>query len=145
MSLNGSSHEKTNHNSRALAKTRIIAMNQPVKYDFLTHYRQDGLKPFTVVLKYASGTPINLSEAIVRMQLRAGYAGKLAYEFASDGEGDSLLTLAADGVIQFPEILSWNIQPSTYDYDLEVTASDGFVRTYLRGTWAVNQDITKKK
>lgn len=120
-------------------------MNQPVKYDFLTHYQQDGLRPFTVLMKYATGTAIDLSEAIVRMQLRAGYASKLVYEFASDGEGDSLLTLTADGIIQFPEIKSWEIPSSTYDYDLEITDGDGFVRTYLRGTWAVNQDITKKK
>lgn len=122
-------------------------MNQPVNYDFLTHYRQDGLKPFTVVLKYSSGTPIDLTGATVRMQLRAIYNNGKAWEFSTvEGEDtDTLLTLPdpANGVIQFPEILTWDIRASKYDYDLEVTDSTGFVRTYLRGIWAVNQDITR--
>lgn len=125
-----------------------MALNEPLPFDFPTHYGDDGLYSWTMELTYeATGDPIDLTDAVVRMQLRTRYTGKLAWEFSSDGEGNSLIEIIdpANGVIEFPEIKSWDIPASTYDYDLEIKDDTGFYKTYLRGTWAVRQDITTKQ
>lgn len=120
--------------------------NQPVGYNFLPHYKQDGLRPFTITLKFDSENPVDLTNTIIRLQLRTKGSNKVVWFFTTEGDGDTLLTLNGEfGIIQFPEILSWDIPPGTYQYDLEATDSTGFVRTYLRGEWMVNQDITNKE
>lgn len=115
-----------------------MALNQPTHYDFLPHYRGDGRRPFSVKLNYKSGDPVDIASA--RMQLRSPY--KDAWEFSTGGDGNTLLTVTGN-TINFPILNAWEIDAGSYDYDLEVTDSTGFVTTYLRGTWAVNQDITK--
>lgn len=116
-------------------------MSKPAIYSFPDSYRCDGLQPFLIKLKYKSGTPVDLAGAEVRMQLRNSLT-VLVWEFSSLDEGDKKLTVLPDGAIQFPRILSWEIQATKYYYDLQVTGNDGYVRTYLSGTWKVNQDIT---
>lgn len=119
--------------------------NQPVEFDFPEHYRGDGLKPFTIKLKYKSGEPVNLTGASIAMQLRRVFMVGVACEFNSKECADALIEIedAINGVMKFPEILDWEINSTTYDYDLQVTDASGFVRTYLKGKWSVNRDITK--
>lgn len=119
--------------------------NQPVRYDFIPHYKGDGLRKIAMVLKYPqTGNPVNIEGAKIRMQLRAKFVGKIAWEFSTLGDGDSLLVITdgLNGKFEFPRMNSWGIIASKYDYDIEITHADGFVCTYVRGTWAINQDIT---
>lgn len=120
-------------------------MNQPVIYNFPSHYRGDELKSFYIQLRYKSGDYLDLTGAKVRMQMRKKSINDLVYEFSSENDGDALLTVGASGRIDFPRILSWKITASTYDYDMEITHADGSVNTYMRGEWSVNQDITRKE
>lgn len=36
-----------------------------------------------------------------------------------------------------------NIPPDVYAYDIQITLADGTVKTYVKGTWKILQDITK--
>jgi hypothetical protein len=116
-------------------------MNYPATYNFPTAYKGDGLIPFTLTLQYDADTPVDLTGSTASMQLRS-FDGSVAWEFSSEGQDDHQLTIIPNGVIQFPSINSWDIISGKYDYDLQITDASGFVRTYLRGTWLVNQDIT---
>lgn len=118
-------------------------MNAPARYDFITQLQRDGLRPFTITLTYASGDPVDLTGAQVKMQMRDPALDRLVYEFSSEGEGERLLTLPGNGVIQFPQILTWKLTPAAYQYELQVTEADGFIRTYLKGTWSIKKHITK--
>lgn len=120
--------------------------NQPARYDFPTHYRGDGLNQFNIVLTLKDGTAIDLTGAKVLMQLKIGVANAPAWTFSSEEGGDTLVTIhtGTDGVISFPEMEAWELKAGVYDYDLEVTDASGFIRTYLRGKWAVNQDVTRR-
>lgn len=116
-------------------------MGKPVTYNFPDSYRRDGLQPFKIKLRYKSGNPVALENAHVRMQLRNSLQN-LAWEFSSTEEGDRKITILPDGEIQFPRIVSWEIPATKYYYDLQVTDYDGYVRTYMSGSWKINQDIT---
>jgi hypothetical protein len=112
-------------------------MNYPATYNFPTHYRGDGLNSFTLTLKYSDQSSVDLTGASVLMQLR-DLGGRLSYTFSTETN----LTLPGTGVIQFETIEEWTLRTGKYKYDLQVTDSTGFVRTYLRGEWLINQDIT---
>lgn len=126
--------------------------NESVQYDFLPHYKEDGLSSFNIRLLNKAippddGIPLDLTGCKVLMQLRSSYRNKLIWEFSNEIGGDTLLTIPnpTDGRIVFPEILSWDIPASTYNYDLQVTDSNGFITTYMKGTWSVNPDVSTKK
>ena len=114
-------------------------MNVPQTYNFPDSYRNDGIRAFTITL-VANETPIDLSEATVRMPL-VNDLGRVSFEFSTADVADGVLTANSEGVIQFPEIKSWDIPSGVYKYDLEVTAADGFVTTYLRGTIKIINDL----
>lgn len=117
-------------------------MNRPAIFDFPAHYQSDGLSSFTITLRHRGGDPVDLTGATVRMQLRSQLTNAVEYTFGTS-RANSELIIEPDGVIRFPDINSWGIKPGKYWYDLEVTDSRGFVRTYLRGSWNVNNDVTR--
>ena len=116
-------------------------MNQPVQFNFPDHYKNDSLIPVQLVLTYASGAPVNLTEATVLMQLK-DIRDVVAWEFSSLASGIKKLTVLPDGVIELPRIPSWPIKAGVYYYDLQIISFDGSTRTMMRGTWKVNQDIS---
>ena len=123
-------------------------INQPAKFDFPNHYKGDSLIPFVIKLKYkATGLPIDLTDANIAMQLKRNYSTRTIYEFNSDGSGDALITIidAENGMILFPFIEAWNIPTSRYVYDLQIIDKEKVTKTYIRGVWGVNQDITVLK
>src|SRR5690606_41216396 len=68
-----------------------------------------------------------------------------AFTFSTEQDGDALLTLAqgAQGIITFEQVNSLTLAAGKYYYDLEVTDAQGFVTTYLKGTWEIIRDITR--
>lgn len=119
--------------------------NLPVKYDFMTHYRGDGLRPFQFRF-IQDGEPIDLSLSSAIMQMRQptlNRRGKVMWEFDSAStDPNKKLTLTADGLLIFPEMNDWEIPANSYMYDLQITDGNGFVKTFIQGEWKVNQDIT---
>lgn len=118
-------------------------MNAPARYDFITQLQRDGVDPFTLTMLNGSLEPLDVTGYIVKMQLRDPALDRLVYEFSTEGEGERQLLLPGNGVIQFPEIKSWNLKPAVYKYELQTTRPDGFVRTYMYGSWAIKKEITK--
>lgn len=118
-------------------------MQAPATYNFLDHYENDGLRKFTMQFKYsATDNPVNLIGSKIRMQL-VNTSGQVAWEFSTLPGKDGRLTIGNEGVLTFETINSWGLKPGVYSYDLEITFPDGFVKTYMTGTWKVNRDITK--
>lgn len=117
-------------------------MKYPAQYNFPDIYQGDGIEPFSIRLKYPSGETIPLNGMAARMQLK-NVQSMIAFDFSTAEGADALLTITEAGAIQFPNIKSMKLEPGIYYYDLQVTDANDFVRTYLRGIWKVNQDITK--
>lgn len=51
---------------------------------------------------------------------------------------------AENGVVQFaPSAVQADQAPGTYQYDIQMTDADGFIRTIVQGRYKFVQDITK--
>lgn len=119
-------------------------MNTPAPYNFENSYRGDAMQLNNIVLAYDSGVPVDLTGAVVKMQLRRALVGKVVWEFSSIPGKDSLLSVdPLNGGILFPVIPAWEIPAGLYFYDLQVKHPDLTVRTYIRGTWLIVNDVTK--
>ncbi|MGH2622630.1 MAG: hypothetical protein ACRDE7_03105 [Sphingobacterium sp.] len=122
--------------------------NIPEDYTFPPHYMNDGLRSFNIIIEDDLGNPVDLTGALVRMQLSTSNTTQPpnpAFTFSTELEGDALLTLAqgAQGIITFEQVNSLTLAAGKYYYDLEVTDEGGFVTTYLKGTWEIIRDITR--
>ena len=120
-------------------------MNQPNRFDFLTHYRGNALSPIVLQFKYKSGEPVNLTGSTIRMEMKRPQQGRATFVFSSENDGDGFFNIldALEGKIQFPEIKSWGIPADNYTYDLVICDADGNSKCYLRGIWRVTQNISK--
>lgn len=86
----------------------------------------------------ATGNPIVLTGAAVKMQLRTSYDAILpSLEFAV---GDGITVDGANGIISLNKAI--DIAAGEYVYDLQVTFSGPVVRTYLRGRFKVLEGVT---
>lgn len=121
--------------------------NLPTPYDFDTHYRGDGFKPLQFKFTL-DGNIVDFTGSEATMQVRiqgSNKRAKIVYEFSSIAtDPDKLLTLSAGGILTFPLIKSFDIPANNYIYDLEIKDTNGVFRTFMAGTFNVEQDITVK-
>lgn len=110
---------------------------RPAKHDIKT-WRND-----TLAINFElsiDGTDLNLSGATIRMQVRPA-AGSATTTLALT-EGDGITVSGANhNVIQLKKLIT--IAQGEYVYDLESQFSNGDVKTYLKGNFVVQEDITK--
>jgi len=85
--------------------------------------------------------PIDITGATIRMHWRTSPKAEVFNKEISIGSGITVL----DPSIGRFQIDAFIIQlpANTYYYDIEFTSSTGVVRTYMKGTFIVNQDITR--
>ena len=104
----------------------------------ITAYRNDTLVLSFALLDSAS-QPIDLSSAVVKIQVRDKPDGEILWELT---EGDGI-TVGGTGnnVVNISRVCDINGCGSYY-YDLQVTDS-GVVSTYVKGAFTVQKDITK--
>ena len=86
-----------------------------------------------------NGVPVNLSGAVVSIELREDYDTPVALTLSTLTSTISVLpTLSA--VTIFPTIIG--IPPAIYQYDLQVVYPTTRTKTYLQGNWEIYFDIT---
>lgn len=83
--------------------------------------------------------PISLVGATVYIQVRKGCGGALALS-ATNGSGVTVGGVS-NNEINVNKLV--NIDKGNYKWDLQVTFSDGTVKTYLEGDFIVYDDVTK--
>lgn len=88
---------------------------------------------------FANTVPINLTAATVFIQVRKGCGGTLALSL-TNGNGVTIGG-ANNNEISVDKLV--NIDKGNYKWDLQVTYSDGTVKTYLEGDYIVYDDVTK--
>ncbi len=111
-------------------------------YDFPDHRKGDTFAgvQFTIV---KNGSPLDLTGASLRMEMRElTPTGSVGDTFTDDSDGGLTITDAANGVITFDEQVV-DILAMLYYYDIEITLSNGDVKTYIVGTWIIIQDVTQ--
>jgi hypothetical protein len=66
--------------------------------------------------------PLNLSGALIRMQLRTDYGGTVYLEFTSVNNDGITITNAANGEFKINETII-DLEAKAYKYDIEITLS----------------------
>jgi hypothetical protein len=96
----------------------------------------------TFVYESPEDTPVDLSEAAARFQIRAN---TVTEEVLLALESPDEITLGDDGtiVIDAPYALTEDLDFDQARYDLEVTLSDGTRRTLLCGKMTLIKDVTR--
>lgn len=110
-------------------------------YNIKDHYKGDtfdGIR-FTLV-NSTDDTPINLVGATITSKFRKGSATGTVLADLSIGSGITVVD-DVNGVFDIDAFLiDWI--PTKYYYDVEVTFSNAVVKTYIKGTLNVIQDVT---
>ena len=110
-------------------------------YNFPDHIKGDTFngKTFTVTL---NAVALNLTSAIINMDMRLTPTGTVVKSFTSVGSGG--ITINANPVLgKFTlDAQLIDIAVGEYWYDIEIELSSGVVKTYIGGRWTILQDIT---
>lgn len=116
-----------------MGKPAVIKINDQYKGD-----TYDGIQ-FTI-LNTEGNTPIDLTGVSIRSQFRFGSKTGGIQKEITNGNGITIDD-AVNGVFSIDSfIIDWS--PDIYYFDVQITFSNGIVRTYIQGTIKVIQDIT---
>ena len=113
----------------------------PTTYKINDQYKGDSFSGVTFTLKEgAEKTPIDLTGASILSQFRKKEVTGAIQETLSIGSGITVGD-ATGGVFSFDAfVLDWDT--GTFFYDIQITFPNGDVKTYVKGTLNVIQDIT---
>ena len=89
-----------------------------------------------------NAVPLNLSGALIRMQLRTDYGGTVYLELTSVNNNGITITNAANGEFKINETII-DLEARAYKYDIEITLSNGEVNTWISGVFSVVNDVTR--
>jgi hypothetical protein len=111
------------------------------KYDFPTMKKNDTFPGIQFTIN-VNGLPIDLTNAIVRMDIRETPTGNMVERFTSVGNaGITISATPTDGIFIFNEQII-SVPAFNYVYDIEIDFQNNLVETYLWGNFPVSQDVT---
>lgn len=98
----------------------------------------DGINSITISV---NGSPINLTNATVKMEFRQDLDAPVALTLSTTDNSIQIIN-AASGIIRIPS-KKIEVPFAKYYYDLQVTYPNGVVKTYMDGSWEIKPDITE--
>lgn len=112
-------------------------LKDPIKvYNFPPHKRGDTVPNKIFDIKINGEPPLS---NISKVELDLEKDGKIWKRY--NIENNSIVINSSGIFTILSHIL--DISPGVYNYDLQITFENGVVKTYLRGTWEIFEDITK--
>lgn len=110
-------------------------------YTIPAHRRGDTWNGINTISFTISGTPLNFTDASIKMEFRQKPDTPVTFAFSTSG-GEIEMVDASKAIIRImPQLIE--VPPSKYYYDLQVTYPNEVVKTYMVGTWNIFADITK--
>lgn len=107
-------------------------------YDF-KHINGDTWDGMVVTVQ-SNGSPVDLTDAAIRMQVRKGRDATPIVD-VQVGSG-IIIDDAVNGVFRISPVILSGSECGNYGYDVEITFPDGRVKTWLRGTIVLLKDYT---
>ena len=89
-----------------------------------------------------NAVPLNLAGAVIRMQLRTDYVGDVYLELTSVDSSGITITNAANGAFKINKTII-ELESFSYKYDIQITLSNGEVKTWIEGIFNVLNDVTR--
>lgn len=107
-----------------------------------THIKGDTFDEVVFSLK-KNGTVVNLTGAVIKMQLRKKYCDvSPALSLTSAGSAGITITDATGGIFKINKQII-DIEVYNYVYDIQITFSGGDVKTYIQGGFNITNEVTK--
>jgi hypothetical protein len=89
-----------------------------------------------------NGDALDLTGAVIRMQLRKECGGIPILSFTSVASAGLTITNAASGLFKINRQII-NISEFNYLYDIEILFADQTVKTWISGNFSIQCDITR--
>jgi hypothetical protein len=105
-----------------------------------THIKADTFEAVNFEINI-DNVPVDLSDTIIRMQLRKEYGGVVGLSLTSVDNAGITITDAANGLFRINQQII-NIPAFNYIYDIEFDF-DGVVKTYISGNFLIKNDVTR--
>ncbi len=111
----------------------------PAILDF-EHYKGDTFLevPFEILI---DSVPLNLTGALIKMQLRKNYEKDVVLEFSTTNNKIQIINSSL-GTFKIVEQII-DIESFNYIYDLQITLASGEVETYIKGKFNIANDVTR--
>lgn len=108
----------------------------------ITYVRGDSYSKTITITNTTTGLPVNLlgCSAIMTVDTLQNPPDNTTKLFSVDGVIDSTPTT---GIISFTPTVLNNATIGNYFYDIQITDGEGNVRTPVKSTYTITQDITK--
>jgi len=114
---------------------------EPGCYDWPDQYAGDTVEETAFVFK-SDGSPMPLTGATIRMMVRKNGNTAPVISKTSVGEDGIRFTDAANGTFVIGGFVNPDVS-GVFMHDIEVTFSDGRVRTFLAGQYQIFPQVTK--
>ena len=116
----------------------------PVTYNFKKHVSGDTFSERAFAVKRTvNNQMISLEGASIKMQLKRSPEDESPFlELSTDNERIEIL-VPSEGLFRIKKIDSLDLKPFRYLYDIQITYSNGDVKTYIKGVLPVVEDITQ--
>lgn len=88
-----------------------------------------------------NNVPIDLTDAVIRMQLRQVYGGVIFLNLTSESNAGITITNAVGGLFKINEQII-DAPAFNYLYDIELDDA-GIVKTYVSGNFLIENDVTR--
>ena len=119
----------------------------PGIYNFKTQKANDtfnGLRFTCTLTSDGSTDPIDLSGFEIRMQVRKSIDCPVILELTnSDVDTGISIEDALNGIFRIDEFVVPNVGSFSYKYDIEFKYPSGVVKTYIKGNFPIEEDVTK--
>jgi len=106
----------------------------------IEHYRGDTFEQIPMVYNL-NGNPVNLTNAIIRMQLKKENDGVAYLDLTSVGNAGITITNPIGGAFKINE-QDIDIQAGNYVYDIEFNIG-GTIETLIKGEFTITNDVTR--
>ena len=109
----------------------------------ITAYKGDTWNGIPSITLQKNGNPIVIpNDASIYMQIKNDCEDSIAEQTLSTANGCISITDGANGTFRInPTII--NIPSGTYVYDIQINFSSTLIKTYMRGSLTVVQDVTE--
>jgi hypothetical protein len=106
----------------------------------IEHYRGDTFEQIPMVYK-VNGTPVDLTDAVIRMQLKKENDGVAYLDLTSEDNDGITITDPTGGAFKINE-QDIDIQAGNYVYDIEFNIG-GTIETLIKGEFIIINDVTR--
>lgn len=110
----------------------------PKTYNFKEQYAGDTFNGVEIAMTDGDNLPIDISTAIIKMQIKTAPFGSIVKDL-SIGNGITIMNANTFRIDPF-------INPTKafrYYYDIQIDFQNGVVKTYLKGSYTIVEDITR--